>query len=394
MVRTVWAWVFCALAPLVPLEPALAGEAPNHASQTPAEQGESRWYFGFGGGVNWIADDTDLLTNGPLIGPPPANLGLTGLDGSVDWNTGVGGFAVLGYDFKPLRLEGELSYRYNDLDNLSYTLRTVDDVGITTTRITENRDGHFAALGFMLNLALDLAFEDQPRFKPYFGGGLGYAFADLELDVAPYFAEVDDSQGGFAYQLMAGLAYDFGERDKWSFTADYRYFDIPGLDDFQTSLSGAGLDADYEAHSVFLGLRYAFAKKATAKTPAPVPLAKPEAKPLPPAPASMPEFVVYFDFDKDTLDAEALAIIDQAARFAVDGERMVVRIVGHTDTMGSHSYNVDLSNRRAISVKQALVQRGVLQSIISMAWRSFDDPAVDTGPQVRERLNRRVTISF
>ncbi|MEM6906646.1 MAG: OmpA family protein, partial [Pseudomonadota bacterium] len=69
-------------------------------------------------------------------------------------------------------------------------------------------------------------------------------------------------------------------------------------------------------------------------------------------------------------------------------------IVGHTDTVGSVTYNQDLSERRARRVASALVDRGVPSGAMTLAGRSENDLAVQTGDNVREAANRRVEISL
>jgi outer membrane protein OmpA-like peptidoglycan-associated protein len=71
-----------------------------------------------------------------------------------------------------------------------------------------------------------------------------------------------------------------------------------------------------------------------------------------------------------------------------------VLITGHTDTVGSHSYNQGLSERRADAVKDEMVREGLDGSQISTVGKSFDDPLVPTGPGVREPQNRRAVIAL
>ena len=71
-----------------------------------------------------------------------------------------------------------------------------------------------------------------------------------------------------------------------------------------------------------------------------------------------------------------------------------VLVTGHTDTVGSDSYNMGLSVRRAETVKDEMVREGVDGSIVSIEGKSFHDPLVPTGPGVREPQNRRAVISL
>jgi outer membrane protein OmpA-like peptidoglycan-associated protein len=76
------------------------------------------------------------------------------------------------------------------------------------------------------------------------------------------------------------------------------------------------------------------------------------------------------------------------------GNATKILVVGHTDTTGSAAYNLKLSERRAKATADALVSSGVSQSVLSVDWKGFTDLAVQTGPGVKEPLNRRATINI
>lgn len=105
--------------------------------------------------------------------------------------------------------------------------------------------------------------------------------------------------------------------------------------------------------------------------------------------ASVPD-TVYFDFDKDVLTPEAVAVLDQQAQWLNEYPQTTVDIAGHTDAVGSNAYNQDLGLRRADRVRDYLISRGVdggrLTSVISFGEERL---AIET--ENRERLNRRVT---
>jgi outer membrane protein OmpA-like peptidoglycan-associated protein len=71
-----------------------------------------------------------------------------------------------------------------------------------------------------------------------------------------------------------------------------------------------------------------------------------------------------------------------------------VLVTGHTDTVGSDSYNQGLSERRANAVKSQMVQDGMADNAIAIEGKSFHDPLVATGPGVREPQNRRAVIDL
>jgi outer membrane protein OmpA-like peptidoglycan-associated protein len=111
----------------------------------------------------------------------------------------------------------------------------------------------------------------------------------------------------------------------------------------------------------------------------------------PPGPSN---FIVYFGFDRSDLTDRARQTLDEAVAAATSMAATALSIVGHTDTVGSLQYNQALSERRARSVARGLVERGIPAGAMTLSGRSWTEPAVDTGPNVREPLNRRVEITL
>jgi outer membrane protein OmpA-like peptidoglycan-associated protein len=108
-------------------------------------------------------------------------------------------------------------------------------------------------------------------------------------------------------------------------------------------------------------------------------------------------FVAYFEWDRATITSQTSAVIDQAVaniRSRQDCAANSVTIVGHTDTSGAQSYNQRLSQRRAAAVANALVERGVAQSMINTEGRGETDLAKETRDGVREPLNRRSEVTI
>ena len=106
----------------------------------------------------------------------------------------------------------------------------------------------------------------------------------------------------------------------------------------------------------------------------------------------MTDSVVYFGFGSAAITAAADAVIQEISANVLPSS--AVSVVGHTDTVGSQAYNQGLSERRAGNVASRMAELGVDPGQITTAGRSFNEPAVDTGPNVREPLNRRVEIDI
>jgi outer membrane protein OmpA-like peptidoglycan-associated protein len=104
---------------------------------------------------------------------------------------------------------------------------------------------------------------------------------------------------------------------------------------------------------------------------------------------------IYFDFDADTIRPVSLPLLDQVAgaiRSLAPTRR--VRVEGYTDSEGDDRYNTDLSYRRARSVVQYLVSRGVPRNRVTFEGYGEARPvAPNDAPQGRA-LNRRVEFTI
>ena len=114
--------------------------------------------------------------------------------------------------------------------------------------------------------------------------------------------------------------------------------------------------------------------------------------PPPPPPAQPTSFMVFFDWDRSNLSAQAQTTIQQAAAAFKSRGSARVTTTGHTDTSGPDGYNMALSLRRANTVKDALVQNGVPAQAITVIGKGESQLLVQTGDGVREPQNRRVEI--
>jgi OOP family OmpA-OmpF porin len=116
---------------------------------------------------------------------------------------------------------------------------------------------------------------------------------------------------------------------------------------------------------------------------------------VPPQPAAEPEqFVIFFGFNKCNITAEADAVLSEAASAAKTTGAASILIVGHTDTVGSNSYNQKLSDCRASAAKSGLVSKGINEGQISASGRGETELLVKTGDNVKEPQNRRATIDL
>lgn len=120
-----------------------------------------------------------------------------------------------------------------------------------------------------------------------------------------------------------------------------------------------------------------------------------EGGPAAPPVAQQPSrpFLVFFDWDRSNLTADARQVLDQV----ITRERSSnqgIQLVGHADRSGPDNYNMKLSQRRADSVKAYLVRNGIAASRITTEAHGEREPLVQTADGVREPQNRRVAINL
>jgi len=347
--------------------------------------------FAFGGSSALAQDSSTrffqgLYLSGAIGAHSTDDANITGGSIDVDNNTdaGLAGFVAIGLELGATnwRVELETSYRESDIDSIS---------GASGT-------GDVDALSFVGNVFYDIELNRKLDF--YLGGGIGLADVDYSSVNPVSSSTLDDSDMGWAWQLGAGAALALNDRLK--LTLDYRFLNIEGLD-FPTSPSVGELDSEYRDHALFVGLRFnltpaakpAAAAPAAAPAPAPKPApqaAAPQPAPPPPAPAPPRNFIVFFDWDRSDITAEAAAILRDAATTAKSEAPVRIVATGHADRSGAAAYNRRLSERRALAVRANLQQLGIDPSTVATFARGETEPLVLTPDGVREPQNRRVEI--
>jgi OmpA-OmpF porin, OOP family len=101
---------------------------------------------------------------------------------------------------------------------------------------------------------------------------------------------------------------------------------------------------------------------------------------------------VLFDFDKSTIKPEAAKILDRLVAFMNENKASKVALSGHTDNIGTEAYNMGLSNRRWMSVKDYVVKKGVDSTRISGQGFGESKPIADNKTAEGRAKNRRVEI--
>jgi outer membrane protein OmpA-like peptidoglycan-associated protein len=101
---------------------------------------------------------------------------------------------------------------------------------------------------------------------------------------------------------------------------------------------------------------------------------------------------VLFDTGRAQLNPGAARKLDQLGQFLTEHPERRVQIDGFTDSVGTESFNQDLSQRRADAVKFALISRGVSPSRISSQGYGKGFPVADNTDSGGRQLNRRVEV--
>lgn len=101
---------------------------------------------------------------------------------------------------------------------------------------------------------------------------------------------------------------------------------------------------------------------------------------------------VNFDFDKATLTVNAKTLLDMVGDALVARSDVTVEIAGHTDAKGSDAYNLKLSDRRAASVKEYLVSKGIADDRMTTMGYGESVPVADNASDEGRELNRRVEL--
>ena len=308
---------------------ALPMAAANAQSMFTPGQTYPGFYIGGEGGLNW------LLNNN-----------------TYSMNTGWAAGGKIGYDFVGPRIELEGIYRQNNGSGVvNYSNGT-----------SAFQTGSVNQISVMANALYD--FFPGATITPYVGAGAGIAFVDPSISPGCTMCSTQ-----FAYQGIVGIGYNMAPG--WRLDLDGRYYGTTNPGQYTNNNL-----------SVMLGLTYKFGQ--------------PEAAPPPPppaaAPAAAPSFMVFFDWDRSDLSAQAQQTLQQVAgAYRQRGSARVVA-TGHADRSGPDDYNMALSLRRANTVKNELVRDGVPATAISVVGKGETQPLVQTADGVREPQNRRVEI--
>jgi opacity protein-like surface antigen len=196
-------------------------------------------YLSGAGGINWVQRGDASIFLGGFASTISSSAHF-----DRDWSAN----GAIGYAWKSLfRTEIEGSFRRNDLTSISLQ-------PLSPNRIV----GDTETWAVMVNVLND--FPVNSWLSPYLGGGVGYARVRLDGTCAPTAGacRYDDDNGGFAYQVIAGVSVRLAGNVQ-AF-ADYHYLGVRDLAFDAVAFSDRISSMKFRNHAVFLGIRVAFQK--------------------------------------------------------------------------------------------------------------------------------------
>lgn len=109
---------------------------------------------------------------------------------------------------------------------------------------------------------------------------------------------------------------------------------------------------------------------------------------------TLKENMINFAFDSSNLMSSAKTNLDKLAQVLINNSDTNINIYGHTDSKGSDSYNLSLSERRANAVKAYLVAKGISPNRIFAMGRGESEPVASNDTETGRAENRRVEFAI
>lgn len=103
---------------------------------------------------------------------------------------------------------------------------------------------------------------------------------------------------------------------------------------------------------------------------------------------------INFEYDSANLTRDSYPVLDAAVVKLKEFSDLEVMIVGHTDDQGSDEYNLELSQKRAETVRRYLISRGIDESRLKALGMGKNQPLVDNDSDESRAINRRVEFNI
>lgn len=335
-----------------------------------AQADDAGWYVGANVGRSKAKIDDVRITSG-LLGNGFTTTSI------VDDDTSTGFKAFGGYQFnRNFAVEGG----YFDLGKFGYTATTIP---AGTLR------GDIRLKGLNLDLVGMLPITE--KFSVLGRVGANYAQARDQFSGTGAVNVLNPSPSKRQANLKVGVGMQYAFTDALAMRVEAERYRVN---------DAVGNRGDIDLYSV--GLIYRFGEKAP--TPAPMtampePVAVVVAPPMPPAPAPQPRMPTRVSFSADSLFGFNQSTVTPAGKSTLNKfvddvkgtDFDTIRVVGHTDRIGSHAYNMKLSTRRAEAVKAELSRvDGIPASKISAEGVDGANPVTKPGECVGTKPTKKL----
>jgi outer membrane protein OmpA-like peptidoglycan-associated protein len=101
---------------------------------------------------------------------------------------------------------------------------------------------------------------------------------------------------------------------------------------------------------------------------------------------------IYFDFNKYDLTVESMAVLDQLIEFLNENPKITIQVQGHTDNIGNDADNLHLSDNRAKSVYNYLVDKGIKSFRLTYKGFGKTMPVANNETEEGRARNRRTVF--
>ncbi|TWI12703.1 outer membrane protein OmpA-like peptidoglycan-associated protein [Lysobacter ruishenii] len=103
---------------------------------------------------------------------------------------------------------------------------------------------------------------------------------------------------------------------------------------------------------------------------------------------------ITFGFDRADLQPQFYPVLNDVAATLTEYNQTIVEVAGHTDSVGTDSYNQQLSERRAASVGNYLMSKGVMRDRFILVGAGETRPVASNDTESGRAQNRRVEITL
>jgi outer membrane protein len=282
-----------------------------------------------------------------------------------------------------------------------------------TVTVSGTAIGTFKHLPPVLTAKYD--FLPDHDFQPYVGAGINVTIiSDVNLAVPGVGAlKLNSTSVGPALQT----GFDYKLWDHWYLNADVKWFKLGSDVDLAGGARVSTVHIDPFLFGIGIGYRFGGHEHVAFAAPPPAPVSAPP--PPPPAVAAAPApppcqapagfkvdenchiieqsvivRAVDFEFNLSQLTAPAQQTLDEVASALLTQPELNVEIQGHTDSIGSVAYNLNLSQRRAEAVKAYLISKSVSASVLTAKGYGKARPIASNDSAEGRAQNRRVAFEI